>query len=153
MAVLADLGVGDIHFDDRVGRCGGGDGGMCEQGIGDDLGVQAGLFENLALGRLGGVFVGVDVPAEVEPLAELVVVDQQHLLVIVEHDRRSGEVADADHGVGPSRAMVARCAAIHSTVASGTLGVNWELEGGRGGGPRRWRGHDSNPTRVSHYLT
>jgi hypothetical protein len=47
------------------------------------------------------------------------VVDQQHILVVVEDDGRSGEVPDAGHGVGPSHAMVAMRATIHSTAATG----------------------------------
>lgn len=87
MPVRAGLGVGDVHFDDGVGGGVGGDGWVGEQLVADHLGVDAGLFVDFPLCGLGGVFVGVDVAAGVEPLAEFVVVDEQDPVVVVEDDR------------------------------------------------------------------
>lgn len=81
---------------------------MVERAFGDDLGVDAGLLADLAHCCLGGVFVGVDVPAGVEPHAELVVVDQQDPVVVVEDDGGGGEVADAGHHVVCSLSRSAR---------------------------------------------
>src|SRR5205814_3860034 len=72
VAVRADLGVGDGHLDDHVGWGVGGDRRVREQLVADDLGVDAGLFQYLALRGLGWVLVRVDVTAGVEPPADLV---------------------------------------------------------------------------------
>src|SRR5205814_10671007 len=110
------------HLDDHVGWGVGGDRRVREQLVADDLGVDAGLFQYLALRGLGWVLVRVDVTAGVEPPADLVVMHQQDAVLVVEDDRGGGEVADAGHGVAPARAMAATRAATHSTVASGIAG-------------------------------
>lgn len=87
VAVWPDLAVGDVHFEDGVrgGVCG--DGWMVEQWVGDDVGVDAGFFGDLADGGLGWILVGIDVPTRIQPSAQLVVVDEQDLVVVVEDDR------------------------------------------------------------------
>ena len=57
----------------------------------------AGLFEDLALGYLGGVVVRTEVPTGVLPPTGLVVADQQDPVVVVEHDGGHGEMTDVGH--------------------------------------------------------
>jgi hypothetical protein len=66
---------GDIlHADGERGREYGG-GGVDEPGFGGDLAGNASFLSHLAYYGLGRVFVGLDVPAGVQPPAELSVLD------------------------------------------------------------------------------
>ncbi len=68
-------------------------------------------LQHFALCGLDWVFVGVDVPAGVEPPADLVVLHQQDPLLFIEDDRGGGEVPGAGQEVIPSRAIVTGYAA------------------------------------------
>jgi hypothetical protein len=63
-----------LHADGEWGGEDGG-GGVDEPGFGGDLARNASFLSHLAYYGLGRVFVGLDVPAGVQPPAELSVLD------------------------------------------------------------------------------